>query len=142
MVVSTGGSHVIVGTIAGLLKMFSERGVGPLTGLNAFIVDNVASVFQDTDTLAQLVDLVVLVYNQLENPGKWSDKVGITCDSGNTVTLFCLIYRCDLRHSYQLYVYAQRSNFQYPIVIENIYETSNLSCSLFKVSKYIQCIYI
>lgn len=52
--------------------MFSERGVGPLRGLSALIVDDVASIFSEHSLLTSLVDLVVLVYNQLENPGKMS----------------------------------------------------------------------
>ncbi|KAF2354359.1 hypothetical protein FHG87_014890 [Trinorchestia longiramus] len=50
--------------------MFTERGVGPLKGLSALIVDDVSSILGDEAHLATLVDLVVLIYNQLSNPGE------------------------------------------------------------------------
>ena len=68
---NVGGSHVIIGTIEGLLQMFTERGVGPLRGLNALILDDVYTTFHDELLLAKLVDLVVLIYNQVENPGEY-----------------------------------------------------------------------
>ena len=64
-----GGCHIIVGTVTGLLSMFNERGVGPLRGLCALLVDDVFTICSDKKHLAALVDLVVLVYNQLDNPG-------------------------------------------------------------------------
>jgi hypothetical protein len=56
--------------VPGLLAMFAERGVGPLKGLNALVVDDISSILEDEERLAALVDLIVLVYNQLSNPGK------------------------------------------------------------------------
>ncbi|XP_018023199.1 uncharacterized protein LOC108679127 [Hyalella azteca] len=70
------GSHVIIGTLHGLLTLLSVLGSGPLSGLCAFVVDDMAAVFK-TKALSQAFrNLMLLIETVHSTPGR-INKVGV-----------------------------------------------------------------
>ena len=65
--------------------MFTEKGVAPLKDLKALLVDDVSTIIANESMLTDLVDLVVLIYNEVENTGEYC-SLCLTC---------CLIFISD-----------------------------------------------